>query len=502
MAMKSNLYDLLRGGFAARMDQTCLQTRQGKTWSYREIDQSSARYAAALRGLGLTAGDRLVAQVDKSVDAVLLYLACLRCGIIYVPLNTAYTTHEIEYFLSDANPHTLICRPEDLQRLASIAQEQGAVNCLSLADGLDQYATKAAADEQLTRLDQDAVIAMIYTSGTTGRSKGAMLSYENLASNLLALHEIWGWQSDDVLLHALPIFHVHGLFVALHCALLGGSTVLFHEKFDIDALREDLPRARVLMGVPTFYTRLLKCADFMQDDCRNMRLFISGSAPLPADTFEEFFLRSGHNILERYGMTEAGMITSNPLKGERRAGTVGYALPKVSLRIRDADGRELPASTVGNLEIRGPNVFMGYWNKPAKTAEEFCDDGYFRTGDLGQLDPDGRLTLVGRAKDLIISGGYNIYPKEIESVLDALPAVLESAVIGLPDADLGEMVVAIVVPANGASLDQQVIYSALRKQLARFKQPRHIVSINSLPRNAMGKVQKQQLREQYGHELC
>ncbi len=501
--MKKNFYDLLRDGFSARMDKTCLSTNLGETVAYAEIDQQSARYAGALRKLGLRAGDRLVAQVDKSVEAVLLYLACLRCGIVYVPLNTAYTAPELEYFLSDAQAHTLICRQDALNRLEALAVKHGVRHCMSLGSGsgLETELATARADEQLAWLDPDAAMAMIYTSGTTGRSKGAMLSFNNLASNLLALHQIWDWQTDDVLLHALPIFHVHGLFVALHCALLGGSTVLFHEKFDIDALRADLPRSRVLMGVPTFYTRLLQCPDFGRNDCRNMRLFISGSAPLPAETFAAFSARSGHEILERYGMTEAGMIASNPLNGDRRAGTVGYALPKVSLRMRDADGRELPAGSVGELEIRGPNVFLGYWNMPDKTAAEFCDDGYFRTGDLGQLDTDGRLSLVGRAKDLIISGGYNIYPKEIESILDALPQINESAVIGIADEDLGETVVAIVVPAADENPDTDAISNALEGQLARFKQPRKIITTHCLPRNAMGKVQKQKLREQYGRQL-
>ena len=497
--MHDNLYAFLRSGFAHRMDRPCLVVSDGPGISYAELDRLSACYARVLDALPLAAGDRVVAQIDKSPDAVALYLACLRRGLVYVPLNTAYTAAEVDYFLGDAQPGLLICRPEKRADLTPLAQAHGLAQVATLGDGLGLETRAAAATplQELVATADDDVVAMVYTSGTTGRSKGAMLSFANLASNVSALHEIWGWRADDVLLHALPIFHVHGLFVALHCALLGGSTILFHARLDIPRLRSDLPRASVLMGVPTFYTRLLDDPEFNAQDCRNMRVFISGSAPLLAETFHAFARRSGHRILERYGMTEAGMIASNPLQGERIAGSVGFALPGVELRVVDENGSELPAGQIGQLEILGPNVFRGYWRQAEKTAAEFCADGYFRTGDLAQLDTSGRLTLVGRGKDLIIAGGYNIYPKEIEACLDSLAEIRESAVIGVADADLGEAVVALVVTEQDGQLDEADVQARLAEQLARFKRPRRIIALAELPRNAMGKVQKQQLRETY-----
>ena len=515
--MQQNLYAFLQQGFARRLSDPCLLLQGAAPISYGELDQLSARYAGVLAALGLQRGDRLVAQVDKSPAALALYLACLRRGVIYLPLNTAYTAAEVDYFLGDAGPKLLVCRSASLPQLEPAAARQGVLRCLTLDEGGDQdvrgcdddrdgtslaaLAATAAALPALEAGEPDDVVAMIYTSGTTGRSKGAMLTFRNLASNVRALHEIWGWRKDDVLLHALPIFHVHGLFVALHCALLGGSPILFHRRFDVDDLRRDLRRATVLMGVPTFYTRLLACEDFTAGDCAGMRLFISGSAPLLPETFAAFQARTGQSILERYGMTEAGMITSNPLNGPRIAGTVGYALPGVGLRIVDDAGQSLPTEQIGQLEIRGENVFAGYWRMPERTAAEFREDGYFRTGDLGALSADGRLTLVGRARDLIISGGYNIYPKEIEVCLDELPGVLESAVIGVPHADLGEAAIALLVTDGTGTFEESAALDRLASRLARFKLPRRLLCIDELPRNAMGKVQKQLLREIYANAL-
>ena len=500
--MHENLYAFLRRGFVDRMQAICLELPDDQNLSYGELDEHSARYAGVLDGLGLAPGDRVVAQVDKSPDNVALYLACLRRGVIYVPLNTAYTSAEVEYFLADAEPRLLVVRSDHQQTLADTAAARGiAIESMGDGQGIERLAAETAPQPELARRDADDVVVMVYTSGTTGRSKGAMMTTANLASNVSALHEIWGWRRDDVLLHALPIFHVHGLIVAMHCALLAGSRILFQPRFDVSQLRAALPRATVMMGVPTFYTRLLDEPDFGPAECRGMRLFISGSAPLLEETFEAFAERSGHRILERYGMTEAGMITSNPLQGERLPGTVGYPLPDVELRVVDEHGKRTGPGDIGIVEIRGPNVFKGYWRQPEKTAAEFRADGFFHTGDLGRLDKDGRLTLVGRSKDLIISGGYNVYPKEIEACLDELPGIRESAVIGVAHADLGEAPVAIIVPEAAGAGDPGEILSALESRLARFKRPRRIVNVDELPRNAMGKVQKQLLRETYADLL-
>ena len=500
MAAGDNLYGILRAGFASRFDAPFLCQPGCPPRSYRDLDALSARYAGVLGELGLAAGDRAMVQVDKSPDTLALYLACLRTGVVYIPLNTAYTAGELEHFLGDARPQLFVCRPDAAGSLQTVVREAGIAHWLSLDDrghgSLPDRAADASPVPELVPRTKDDVAAIVYTSGTTGRSKGAMLTIGNLASNAQTLVKIWGWRDDDVLLHALPIFHVHGLFVALHCAMLGGSPVLFHSRFDAAEVRAALSDATVMMGVPTFYTRLLEEPHFAAGDCRRMRLFISGSAPLLASTFEAFAERTGHRILERYGMSEAGMITSNPLDGERIPGTVGYALPSVELRIRAGDD-PAPTGQVGAVEIRGPNVFAGYWQMPEKTAAEFTDDGYFRTGDLGTLADDGRLTLVGRDRDLIISGGYNIYPKEIERCLDELVGVRESAVIGVPHADLGEGVVAVIVADEGAAPDEPMLLAALGDRLARFKQPRRLFLVDALPRNAMGKVEKQRLRRRY-----
>jgi len=497
-----NLYGLFRDRFKTCIDQPFLVSPGDSVCSYGDIDHLSACFATALLQEGVNSGDRVVVQVYKSPGAVALYLACLRIGAVYVPLNTAYTVAEVSYFLGDAAPALFVCRPESAGKFAGISTRAGVPVTLTLGDSQDgsfaDRAEKLLPLDQLADRESDDVAAMLYTSGTTGRSKGAMLTLENLSSNALTLHEYWGFRPGDVLLHALPIFHVHGLFVALHCAMLNASSVIFLPKFDTNAVRKALPDTTVMMGVPTFYTRLLADAGFAREDCRNMRLFISGSAPLNEQTFAEFEQRTGHRILERYGMTETSMITSNPLKGERLAGTVGYALPGVEVRVADESGKPLPPGTVGSVELKGPNVFTGYWQMPEKTKQDFRKDGFFITGDLGTLAENGRLSLVGRSKDLIISGGYNIYPKEIESVIDGLPGVVESAVIGIPHPDFGESAMAVVVTTRDKPASEALIIEATAKQLARFKQPRRVILVDELPRNSMGKVQKNILRDRYG----
>ena len=463
--------------------------------TFADLDRETGRLAARLADLGGQAGDRIVVQVEKSVANVLLYLAAVRLGLVYVPLNTAYTAGELEYFLGDAEPAIVVCRPADEATVKPLA---GAAKVVTLGDDgtgslLDNLPDRAAPVAQ--RVPQD-LAAILYTSGTTGRSKGAMLTHRNLLSNAETLYDLWRWSSDDVLLHILPIYHVHGLFVALHGVLLAGATVLFHKGFDPERVIGQFDQATVLMGVPTHYTRLLASPQLTPDACGHMRLFISGSAPLLAEVHDRFAEVTGQRILERYGMTETGMITSNPYDGDRIAGTVGYALPGEEIRIRDGDA-DVAVGEPGVLEVRGPNVFAGYWRKPEKTAEEFREGGFFVTGDIATMASDGRVTLVGRAKDLIIAGGLNIYPKEIEEAIDALPGVEESAVIGVPHRDLGEGVVAVVVAQKGAKLDPQALLAALDDQLARFKRPRHIAVVSALPRNAMGKVQKAELRKVY-----
>jgi malonyl-CoA/methylmalonyl-CoA synthetase len=496
--MQDNFYALLRTRFERRFDRPCLITGS-RDWTYGEIDSLSAGFALALKDAGVTTGDPVVVQVEKSPNAVALYLACLSAGAVFVPLNTAYTPAEVRYFLSDAAPRLFVCRPEDAAAHADAARDAGAVILTLDAKGAGTLAARPRSEQatgSVATRGADDVAVILYTSGTTGRSKGAMLTHRNLASNALTLHDYWGWRADDVLLHALPIFHIHGLFVALHTAMLGASPMLFLPKFDVMAVRAALPRATVMMGVPTFYTRLISEPDFGKDECAHMRLFISGSAPLTAASHRAFQERTGHAILERYGMSEAGMIASNPLNGERVAGTVGYPLPGISVRVRDEAGRTV-RDAVGMVEVKGPNVFKGYWRMPEKTAEEFTEDGFFITGDLGIQAPDGRLAIVGRGKDLIISGGYNIYPKEIEAVLDEIDGVVESAVIGVPHPDFGEAVVAVLTTAGEAAVDEALVRAALEEQLARFKHPKKIVAVRELPRNTMGKVQKNMLRETY-----
>ena len=465
--------------------------------SFADLDRRTGQLAARLRALGGQVGDRIVVQVEKSPENVLLYLAALRAGMVYVPLNTAYTSAELGYFLENAEPAVVVCRPADEAEVLGLMPSGRLVTLGSDGTGslLDDLPEAALPVEPREPSD---LAAILYTSGTTGRSKGAMLTHANLLSNALTLKELWGWQSHDVLIHILPIYHVHGLFVALHGALLAGASVLFHRGFDPAAVIADFARASLLMGVPTHYTRLTDTPGLTPKACQRMRLFISGSAPLLAEAHLRFEEQTGQRILERYGMTETGMITSNPYKGgERVAGTVGYPLPDVEVRIRGENGGLVAPGEPGVLEVRGPNVFAGYWRMPEKTAEEIRDDGFFITGDVATQDADGRVTLVGRAKDLIIVGGLNVYPKEIEEAIDALPGVEESAVIGVPHPDMGEAVVAVVVAEKGASLAEEAILAAISGQLARFKQPRRVILVEALPRNAMGKVQKAALRAEY-----
>lgn len=463
--------------------------------SFADLWSGAERMAAALVTMGVQPGDRVAVQVDKTIEAIQLYLGAVMAGGVFLPLNTAYTTPEIAYFLGDATPRVVVCTPSKQVAISGIAGNAHVVTLDAAGQGslADVAATQGPFDPVARSADDLA--AILYTSGTTGRSKGAMLSHKNLASNSEVLRDYWKFTSDDVLIHALPIFHTHGLFVATNVSLLAGASVAFLAKFDPDLVLEAMPRATALMGVPTFYTRLLDDPRLTRERVSNMRLFISGSAPLLVDTHEKWEHRTGHRILERYGMTETNMNTSNPYEGERRAGTVGFPLPGVEARTR-LDGQDLPIGKIGVLEVRGDNVFQGYWQMPEKTAEELLPDGWFITGDMAQLDSDGYISIVGRSKDLVITGGFNVYPKEVESLIDDMPGVLESAVIGVPHPDFGEAVLAIVVPDGGA-LQPQNVLDALVDQLAKFKQPKKVIILPELPRNTMGKVQKKALREDY-----
>jgi malonyl-CoA/methylmalonyl-CoA synthetase len=478
----------------------------GRRYSYGDIEDVSGRFANVLIDLGVRPGDRVAVQAPKSIEAIMLYLAVVRAGAVFLPLNTGYTPAEIEYFLGNATPRIFVCDPkkhadyEALTARLGIGLETMGVwqNHGTSAGSLNDAGLAAPAAFETVARSAGDLAAILYTSGTTGRSKGAMLSHANLLSNAQTLVDVWRFTSDDVLLHALPIFHTHGLFVATNVALSAGASLIFLPRFSAEAIIANIPEATALMGVPTFYTRLLDEPAFTGDLVRHMRLFVSGSAPLLAETHVLFEQRTGHRILERYGMTETNMNTSNPYDGERRAGTVGFPLPGVDLRIVDAEsGKVLPQGEIGIIEVKGPNVFSGYWQMPEKTKEEFREDGFFITGDVGVIDADGYVQIVGRSKDLIISGGYNIYPKELELLLDEEEGVLESAVIGVPHADFGEGVVAVLVPRPGARLEEEVILESIKPKIARFKQPKRIVVLDELPRNTMGKVQKNVLRDAY-----
>jgi len=481
-----------RAAWASASDRPALIS--DSTLTYGELDALSGRYARGLVERGVQPGDRVVVQVDKSFANVALYLAVLRCGGVFVPLNPAYTAAEVAYFLGSAEPRALVCRPDRQAELSPVAEAHGVQHVLPLGTGSTEVAWAGATPSEVADRSPGDLAVIVYTSGTTGRSKGAMLTHGNLLDNATTLHALWGFDADDVLVHALPIFHVHGLFVALHTAWLSAIPVRFLPRFDAALVRENLPNATVLMGVPTFYVRLAALPGFGEADCRTMRLFVSGSAPLTEATSDAWAEQTGHRILERYGMSEAGMICSNPLDGDRIAGTVGFPLPGYRVRVADAEGRAVPAGEVGVLEIAGPSLFQGYWRMPEQTAEAFRDDGFFVTGDLARMAPDGRVSLVGRAKDLVISGGFNLYPKEIERVLDAVPGVVESAVVGIPDGDLGEIAVGVLVAEEGVVPDATLL-GALADALARYKHPRRFVWVDELPRNAMGKVQKAALRE-------
>ena len=519
-----NFYALVESRFPRDLDSACIETHDGRVYTWRDMHHASARIAGWLASLGLAAGadgqpPRVAVQVDKSPEALMLYLATLRAGCAYVPLNTAYQRAEIDYFLRDAQPAVFVCAPRREAELGPIAQAAGVAHVMTLGETRDGSLLQAAAPfadgfAAAPRRAED-LAAILYTSGTTGRSKGAMLSHGNLAANALVLDEFWGFKEErdagdqDVLLHALPLFHVHGLFVASHAALLAGARMIFLPRFEAQDVIRRLPKATVFMGVPTYYVRLLADEKFDRHACRNMRLFISGSAPLLTETFTEFQRRTGQTILERYGMSETLMLVSNPYFGiaarERIGGTVGLPLPGVAVRVVNDDGSMCALGEIGNVQVKGPNVFSGYWRMPEKTAEEFTADGFFKTGDVGYFGatspaagkPDNYLTLVGRSKDLIITGGYNVYPKEIESYIDEMPGVAESAVIGLPHPDFGEAVAAIVVAQDRAPLDPAQITAQLKGQIANYKVPKRVWVVDELPRNAMGKVQKNVLRERY-----
>ncbi|WP_323765986.1 malonyl-CoA synthase [Marinovum sp.] len=498
--MANPLYDGLFGVHAGQ-STPFLHLATGAVISHAEFLAIGARIANVTARLGLKPGDRVAVQVDKSPEALALYAACAQAGLVFLPLNTAYTADELRYFIENSGAALIVCDAGSEDSLRQIAGPLGAQVETLNADGsgsLMAQARKAEAEFATVDRSGEDLAAFLYTSGTTGRSKGAMLTQTNLLSNARTLVEEWRFTADDVLLHALPIFHTHGLFVATNVILASGGSMIFLPKLDLDQMIARMPEATTMMGVPTFYTRLLGDDRFTRELTSHMRLFISGSAPLLAETHVQFEDRTGHRILERYGMTETNMNTSNPYDGERRAGTVGFPLPGVALKITDpVTGDTLPDGEVGQIEVRGPNVFKGYWQMPEKTAAELRADGFFITGDLGRIDADGYVHIVGRNKDLIISGGYNIYPKEIELVLDEQPGVLESAVIGVPHPDFGETVVGVIVPAPGATPDTDAIMQAVQQSLARFKHPRALISLAELPRNTMGKVQKNVLRADY-----
>ena len=499
--MGNPLYDTLFGRYAGQ-STPFLYLPDGRTLTHDSFLKTAARFAHVLIGHGLVAGDRVAVQVEKSGESLALYAACAQAGLVFLPLNTAYTADEVGYFVENSGARVFVCDGGKTDSLAPVAAQYGAKLETLNADGSGSLSDAAATQpERFETVDRagDDLAAFLYTSGTTGRSKGAMLTQDNLLSNAVTLAKEWRFTEKDVLLHALPIFHTHGLFVGTNITLVAGGSMIFLPKFDVDAMIEHMPKATSMMGVPTFYTRLLGDARFGKDLTEHMRLFISGSAPLLAETHIQFEERTGHRILERYGMTETNMNTSNPYDGERRAGTVGFPLPGVEFKITDPNtGETLPDGDIGIIEVRGPNVFKGYWQMPEKTREELREDGFFITGDLGQVDKDGYVQIVGRNKDLIISGGYNIYPKEIELVLDDQPGVLESAVIGVAHPDFGETPVGVLVAESGATPDVGMISEAVSKTLARFKHPRKLIVVDELPRNTMGKVQKNVLRDTYG----
>ena len=500
MTVKGNLYTSYKEGFKNNLEGQFLYDDKGLNVTYRELDSETAKLANGLKELGLSEGDRVTVQVDKCIEMVYLYLACVRSNIIFHPLNPAYKEKELSYFLDDAKPSLFISNEETISSISDLSLEHsidhlfvlnndGSGNFSDISTSEDNYITVACSD--------DDIAALLYSSGTTGKPKGIMLSHGNISSNAESLVKAWGFQESDCLLHALPIYHVHGLFVALGCVFMTGSKLKWLKSFDADVVLKSIPECTVMMGVPTYYTRLLKRDLLDSKLTEGIRLFISGSAPLLEETFNEFNQRTNHQILERYGMTETNMNTSNPLKGNRKPGTVGLPLEDVQVRVVDEENNVLSQGEIGNLQIKGPNVFKGYWEMPEKTKEDFSKDGFFNSGDKGLIDEGGYVSIIGRSKDMIISGGLNVYPKEIESLIDKIEGVLESAVIGLSDEDLGEKVVAVIVSEESKTLDEKKVISEIKDQLAGFKAPKEVKFIDQLPRNAMGKVQKNILRETF-----
>src|SRR3989440_1599886 len=499
-AANANLFSRLFDGLDDP-SRLAIEQLDGTRISYGDLIARAGQMANVLVARGVKPGDRVAAQTEKSVPALVLYLATVRAGAVYLPLNTAYTLNELEYFIGDAEPSLVVCDPSRADGIGALAAKVGAKVETLGADGqgsLTDAAANAPAQFTTVARNDDDLAAILYTSGTTGRSKGAMLTHDNLASNSLSLVDYWRFTKDDVLIHALPIYHTHGLFVASNVTLFARASMIFLPKFDPELIIKLMARATVLMGVPTFYTRLLQSPALSKESTKHMRLFVSGSAPLLAETHREWFARTGHAVLERYGTTETNMNTSNPYDGARVPGAVGQALPGVTVRVTDPEtGKELARETIGMIEVKGPNVFKGYWRMPEKTKGEFRDDGFFITGDLGKIDANGYVHILGRGKDLGISGGFNVYPKEIESEIDAMPGVVESAVIGVPHADFGEGVTAVVVCDKSASIDEAAVLKALDGRLAKFKMPKRVIVVDELPRNAMGKVQKNILRDMY-----
>ena len=518
--MNHNLFAALRAAFPANLDACAVETDNGLNYTWRDLERASAMMANLLDSLNIPKGSRVAVQVEKSVEAMMLYLATLRAGYVFLPLNTAYQSAEIEYFIGNAEPTVVVCSSKNFGWVSKIAFKAGTHHVFTLDDdrtgSLLQRAAHCSDQHTTHSVQADDLAAILYTSGTTGRSKGAMLSHGNLLSNAQTLKDYWGWTrkggpqgQGDVLIHALPIFHVHGLFVAIHGALLNGSKMIWMAKFDPQLAIAKMPEATVFMGVPTLYVRMLAEPTLTRQQAAHMRLFVAGSAPLLIETFKAWQERTGHTILERYGMSETVMLTSNPYQAdaryanqdERRGATVGFPLPGVSLRVQDDAGQNLPVGEIGGIQVKGPNVFAGYWRMPEKTKEEFTVDGFFKTGDVGKIDERGYVSIVGRSKDLIISGGYNVYPAEIEGYINDMAGVAESALIGVPHPDFGEVGIAVVIAKAGAQLNADHIIAALKSQLANFKIPKKCFVVPELPRNTMGKVQKNLLREQYKDEF-
>ncbi len=505
----NNLFAALRAAFPADLTATAVETDEGLRYSWQDLDRATAMMANLLQSLDLPQGSRVAVQVEKSVEALMLYLSTLRAGYVFLPLNTAYQSAEIEYFIGNAEPAVVVCSGAHFGWVSKIAFKAGTEHVFTLNDdrtgSLLERAAHHSDQHQTVARQADDLAAILYTSGTTGRSKGAMLTHGNMLSNALTLKDYWGWKKGDVLIHALPIFHVHGLFVAIHGALINGSRMIWMAKFDPKRVIARMKEATVFMGVPTLYVRMLAEPYLDKAAVKNMRLFIAGSAPLLIETFTEWQERTGHTILERYGMSETAMLTSNPYAAdkryanqtERRGGTVGFPLPGVRLRVRGDDGQDMPVGEIGGIQVQGPNVFKGYWRMPEKTAEEFTADGYFKTGDVGKVDERGYVTIVGRSKDLIISGGYNVYPAEIEGYINEMKAVAESAVVGVTHPDFGEVGVAVVIAKPGAVVQPENVLAELKAKLANFKIPKRCFVVAELPRNTMGKVQKNLLREHY-----